>query len=404
MAFESLAQAAEILPEHARILMNLIACFGPDFMYADTATEEEFRQRQIPNQIDDLLDMTGKTPGRKKWYLPVASRVLAFNELYPRGFAFPFILKHEPEAIGGTRLVNVGNEREKRFEEVPVKGRVMCGCIVFTGRGNIAFGLKTETCADFIDYIEKALTGALGRALALLGFGTIDALKEGTVVDAPIQSDLPARQLKRPEAIAAKPVQTAVPSVKKEETQPETAQQQLVKLVSGSSPEEKVRIYHYQVSSGLPAAAKQWTEADYEQALKLAHVWKALSPHTPEQATALKGYIEQMNRVHFREFVGRVCGVETMKTNQAQAQFLLDVFGQEIEFYLAAQALDKNFTLLTKKPYELQSPLDFVLPQRIALKAAKLTYIAQLKALWENWDREQQGALPEEACIELFSK
>jgi hypothetical protein len=51
---------------------------------------------------------------------------------------------------------------------------------------------KRETKADFADFTEKAETGALGRALASLGYGTAQALadlEEGKrIVDAPLEA------------------------------------------------------------------------------------------------------------------------------------------------------------------------------------------------------------------------
>lgn len=57
-----------------------------------------------------------------------------------------------------------------------------------TGR-LIASGMKTETRKGFGDFVEKAETGAVGRALARVGYGTEDALDlEGDrFADAPIQ-------------------------------------------------------------------------------------------------------------------------------------------------------------------------------------------------------------------------
>lgn len=53
----------------------------------------------------------------------------------------------------------------------------------------IASGMKTETRKGFSDFVEKAETGAVGRALARAGFGTEDALDlEGErYADTPIQ-------------------------------------------------------------------------------------------------------------------------------------------------------------------------------------------------------------------------
>ncbi|MDQ3167664.1 MAG: hypothetical protein M3P94_03335 [Chloroflexota bacterium] len=61
---------------------------------------------------------------------------------------------------------------------------------VKTTSGGVATGYGSETPNDFRDYIEKAETKAIGRALAALGFGTQFApdLNEGDrIVDAPVQ-------------------------------------------------------------------------------------------------------------------------------------------------------------------------------------------------------------------------
>jgi len=56
----------------------------------------------------------------------------------------------------------------------------------------VATGTKTETKSGFTDFVEKAETGAIGRALALLGYGTQfcgDELDEGArIVDSPVSS------------------------------------------------------------------------------------------------------------------------------------------------------------------------------------------------------------------------
>lgn len=54
----------------------------------------------------------------------------------------------------------------------------------------VATGTKTETKAGFGDFVEKSETGAIGRALALLGYGTQfcgEELDEATrIVDSPV--------------------------------------------------------------------------------------------------------------------------------------------------------------------------------------------------------------------------
>lgn len=73
------------------------------------------------------------------------------------------------------------------------------------GENNIvrsADGIGSETPRDFPDYIEKAQTKALGRALAVLGFGTQFAVELGgeaaanRPVDAPAQRPAPGNPIR----------------------------------------------------------------------------------------------------------------------------------------------------------------------------------------------------------------
>lgn len=65
--------------------------------------------------------------------------------------------------------------------------------------GGSSTGWGSETPDDFRDYIEKAETKALGRALAGLGYGTA-ALDEGAIVDAPVPERQSSRQSPTPNA------------------------------------------------------------------------------------------------------------------------------------------------------------------------------------------------------------
>ncbi len=60
---------------------------------------------------------------------------------------------------------------------------------------------KMETKAGFGDYLEKAETGAIGRALALCGYGTQftgDELDEGVrIVDSPVDKELSVSVVKK---------------------------------------------------------------------------------------------------------------------------------------------------------------------------------------------------------------
>lgn len=83
------------------------------------------------------------------------------------------------------------------------KNFAMFKATIFTTTRNqvIATGHGSETKSDFGDFVEKAETKAIGRALALAGYGTqfTDDF-DGPVVDSPVaQADVPSMQAaKRP--------------------------------------------------------------------------------------------------------------------------------------------------------------------------------------------------------------
>jgi hypothetical protein len=70
--------------------------------------------------------------------------------------------------------------------------------------GGSATGFGSETAKDFGDFIEKAETKAVGRALAMLGYGTQfvgEDLDEGDrIVDAPVERPAPTRAANTPRA------------------------------------------------------------------------------------------------------------------------------------------------------------------------------------------------------------
>lgn len=102
-----------------------------------------------------------------RWYLPVQWRLVWLREQCP-------------EAQISTEVVHLDLEKGVAIFKATVKN------------GNsAAVGHGSETVKDFRDYIEKAETKAIGRALAALGFGTQFApeLDEGQerIADSPVQ-------------------------------------------------------------------------------------------------------------------------------------------------------------------------------------------------------------------------
>jgi hypothetical protein len=107
-------------------------------------------------------------------YLPVAQRLVWFREDHP-----DWGLETKPILI----------EAEK--------GIAIYHAMVYNQEGRLmACGTKMETMRGFHDYVEKAETGAVGRALAMCGYGTQFApeLDEGDrIVDAPMPMGTPTR-------------------------------------------------------------------------------------------------------------------------------------------------------------------------------------------------------------------
>jgi hypothetical protein len=106
-----------------------------------------------------MLDLRGKP------YLQVAHRLVWFREEHPT-----WGIETEQLTIDENRALFLARIKDE------------------TGR-LIANATKQETANDFPDFIEKAETGAIGRALALCGYGTQFApeLEEGNrLADSPM--------------------------------------------------------------------------------------------------------------------------------------------------------------------------------------------------------------------------
>jgi hypothetical protein len=121
---------------------------------------------QLPRKVKD------KTTGHYRTvyddYLEVKWRLCWFRDRYPHG-------------IITTEEICVDLDR----------GYARYRAVVEDGEGGRAIGYGTETAEGFADYVERAETRALGRALAALGIGTQfvgQDLAEGDhVADAPVR-------------------------------------------------------------------------------------------------------------------------------------------------------------------------------------------------------------------------
>jgi hypothetical protein len=106
-------------------------------------------------------------------YLPVQWRLVWFREVCPEG-----TITTEEVCVDLDREVEeevfVYNKETRKTEKIVKRGRgyARFKATVTDGKGGMATGTKSESVIGFSDFLEKSETGAVGRALAGLGFGT----------------------------------------------------------------------------------------------------------------------------------------------------------------------------------------------------------------------------------------
>lgn len=140
-----------------------------------------------PNQ--HLLQL--KSRDGVKDYLPVQWRLVWFRQECPHGTIETEELEYDTEKECSIEAF-VWNSEKRRNERAvkTAKGYARYRAVVTDGKGGRATGTKAECRANFEDYGEKAETGAIGRALAGLGFGTQFAPElneEHRIVDSPVE-------------------------------------------------------------------------------------------------------------------------------------------------------------------------------------------------------------------------
>jgi len=149
------------------------------------------------NPEKHLMELQGRA------YLEVKWRIAWFRAECPQG-----IIRTEEVLVDldrpvsaeiptGNWIANPNRPGKKMPEKIRREdfGYARFRAIIDDGKGGHAEATKTENAASFPDYAEKAETGAIGRALALLGYGTQftgDELnEEHRIVDAPVEQRAP---------------------------------------------------------------------------------------------------------------------------------------------------------------------------------------------------------------------
>jgi hypothetical protein len=145
------------------------------------------------NAEKHLMELQGKA------YLEVKWRLVWFRQECPNGtidteeVVVDLDREVEAEIPTGNWIPNPNRPGKKMPEKVTRhdKGYARFRAVVTDGKGGRATATKSENAASFPDFIEKAETGAVGRALAMLGYGTQftgdELSEEHRIVDAPVE-------------------------------------------------------------------------------------------------------------------------------------------------------------------------------------------------------------------------
>ena len=156
---------------------------------------DERRPRTF-NPNDHVIQIKNK--GGTADYLPVQWRLVWFRDACPEGTIETELVQLDLDRETEEETL-AWNSETRRSEKVTrrANGFALFRAVVKDSKGGIATGTKSEKAASFPDYIEKAETGAIGRALAALGYGTQFAPElneEHRIVDAPVDRSIPSTE------------------------------------------------------------------------------------------------------------------------------------------------------------------------------------------------------------------
>jgi hypothetical protein len=140
------------------------------------------------NPSEHLMQI--KSSQGSKDYLPVQWRLVWLRSVAPQATITTELVHLDMDKECSSE-VSIWNAEKRRSEKVTktARGIAVFKATVTDGQGASATGYGSECAADFGDFIEKAETKSVGRALAMMGYGTqfvADELDEGhRIVDAP---------------------------------------------------------------------------------------------------------------------------------------------------------------------------------------------------------------------------
>lgn len=123
-------------------------------------------------------------------YLPVQWRLVWFRQECPNGTIETEIVHLDLDKETEEETFVWSNEKRRSEKVIKTgKGIAIVRATIKDGKGGVATGTKMEKAASFPDWLEKAETGSIGRALAALGYGTQFAPEldeQHRIVDSPV--------------------------------------------------------------------------------------------------------------------------------------------------------------------------------------------------------------------------
>ncbi len=142
------------------------------------------------NPREHLMQIKNKNGSND--YLAVQWRLVWFREQCPEGTIETELIQLDLDRETEEETY-AWNQETRRSEKVikMARGYALFKAVVKDGKGGVATGYKSEKAASFPDFIEKAETGSIGRALAGLGYGTQFAPElneDHRIVDAPVET------------------------------------------------------------------------------------------------------------------------------------------------------------------------------------------------------------------------
>jgi len=141
------------------------------------------------NPSEHLLNIG--TANKPRMYLETKYRLVWLREQYPEAQIETEIVHLDLEKEVSAEVFEWDEQLRKSVKVTKHgQGIVIMRATVKLPNGAIGTGTKMQNGAEFSEWLEKCETGAIGRALAGLGYGTAatDEMSEGEgrVVDAPV--------------------------------------------------------------------------------------------------------------------------------------------------------------------------------------------------------------------------